>query len=118
MRIPKACVFVEKQETQRTMLHERPDRVLFYDPTRSSGIIEMALRDSTVEDGTLEECLDEINDFVQTLTRYPPRMIAVAMRAHLEILLRAMVECGMCKRDDILQFTRELQEEVLEENDA
>ena len=47
----------------------------------------MALRDSTVEDGSLEECLDEINDFVQTLTRYPPRMIAMAIRAHLEVLL-------------------------------
>lgn len=78
----------------------------------------MALRNSTVEDGSLEECLDEINDFAQTLTRYPPRMIALAMRAHLEILLRAILECDLCTRNDVLEFVRELQQEVLEENDA
>ena len=78
----------------------------------------MALRNSTVEDGSLEECLDEINDFVQTLTRYPPRMIAMAIRAHLEILLRAMLDCDLCTREDVKQFALELQQEVLEESDA
>ncbi len=78
----------------------------------------MALRDSTIENGTLEECLDEINDFLQTLTCYPPEMIAMALRAHLEVLLRALVECGVCKRDEIRRFARELVEEVLEETDA
>ncbi len=78
----------------------------------------MALRNSTVEDGSLEECLDEINDFVQALTRYPPRMIALAIRAHLEILLRAMLECDLCTHEDVRRFVRELQEEVLQETDA
>ena len=78
----------------------------------------MALRNSTIEDGSLEECLDEINDFVQTLTRYPPRMIAMAIRAHLEILLRAMLDCDLCTREDVRQFAQELQQEVLEESDA
>jgi hypothetical protein len=80
--------------------------------------MEMALRNATVEDGSLEECLDEINDLVQTLTRYPPRMIAIAMRAHLEILLRAMLECELCTRDDIQEFVRELEQEALEVSDA
>ena len=31
----------------------------------------MALREATLEEGTLEECLDEINDFVQTLFQGP-----------------------------------------------
>jgi hypothetical protein len=78
----------------------------------------MALRDSTVEAGTLEECLDEINDFVQTLPHYSPRMVAMAMRAHLEVLLRAMLECDLCKRDDVREFVRELEQEVLDETDA
>jgi hypothetical protein len=78
----------------------------------------MALRNSTVDEGTLEECLDEINDFVQTLTRYPPRMIALAMRSHLEILLRAILECDLCTRDDIQEFVRALGREVLEEDIA
>jgi hypothetical protein len=78
----------------------------------------MALRDSTLEEGTMEECLDEINDFVQTLTRYPPRMVAMAIRAHLEVLLRAMLECDLCRREDVKEFVRELEREVLEETDA
>jgi hypothetical protein len=78
----------------------------------------MALRNSTIEAGTLEECLDEINDFTQTLTHYPPRMVALGMRAHLEILLRAMLECDLCRRDDIREFVRELEQDVLDENDA
>jgi hypothetical protein len=78
----------------------------------------MALREATLEDGTLEECLDEINDFVQTLDRYPPRMIALAMRAHMEILLRALLECDLCSRQEIRTFVRELEQEVLEEDEA
>ena len=78
----------------------------------------MALREATLEDGTLEECLDEINDFVQTLDRYPPRMIALAMRAHLEILLRALLECDMCTRQELRTFVRELEQEVLEEDET
>jgi hypothetical protein len=78
----------------------------------------MALRNSTVEDGTLEECLDEINDFVQTLMRYSPKMIAMAMRAHLEILLRAILEYDLCTRSEIQEFVRELEHEVLAETDA
>ena len=74
-----------------------------------------AFRDSTVDQGTLEECLDEINDFTQTLTRYPPRMIAMAIRAHLEILLRAILECDLCTRDDVREFVRELEQGVLED---
>lgn len=77
-----------------------------------------ALRDSTVDEGTLEECLDEINDFVQTMTRYPPRMIAVAMRSHLEVLLRAILECDLCTRDDVREFVRELEQGVLEDEDT
>lgn len=75
----------------------------------------MALGETTLEAGTLEECLDEINDFVQTLDRYPPLMVATAMRAHLEILLRALLECDMCTRREIRRFVQELEEEVLEE---
>jgi hypothetical protein len=78
----------------------------------------MALREATLEDGTLEECLDEINDFVQTLDRYPPRMIALAMRAHMEILLRALLDCDMCSRQEVRTFARELEQEVLEEDEA
>lgn len=75
----------------------------------------MALRETTLEEGTLEECMDEVNDFVQTLDRYPPLMVAAALRAHLEILLRALLECDMCTRRDVRQFVQELEQEALED---
>jgi hypothetical protein len=91
---------------------------LFVDPPAAEGLIAMALRNATIDEGTLEECLDDINDFVQTLTRYPPLMVAMAMRAHLEILLGAMLECDLLTRKDIKEFARDLEQEVLGENDA
>jgi hypothetical protein len=81
-------------------------------------MIAMALRDSTLELGTLEECMDEINDFVLTLDRYPPLMVAATLRAQLEVLLRALLECDMCSRREVRQFVQELEREVLEEADA
>ena len=45
-------------------------------------------------------------------------MIALAMRAHMEILLRALLECDMCTRQEIRTFVRELQQEVLEDDEA
>ena len=78
----------------------------------------MALRDTTLEVGTLEECMDETNDFIQTLDRYPPVMVAAALRAQLEVLLRALLECDMCSRREVRQFVQELEQEVLEEANA
>ena len=78
----------------------------------------MALREATLEEGTLEECLDEINDFIRTLDRYPPQMIALAMRAHMEILLRALLDCDICTRQEVRTFVREIEQEVLEEDET
>ena len=78
----------------------------------------MSLRNLTIneddlDDGTLEECLEEINDFVATLRRYPPAVLAVAIGAHLETLLRALAEAGMCTRRDVQEFVKELERESL-----
>ena len=78
----------------------------------------MALREATLEEGTLEECQDENKELVQALDRYSPRMIALAMRAHLEILLRAMLDCDLCTRQELRTFVRELEQEVLDEDEA
>ena len=52
----------------------------------------MPLQDPTTTQGAIEECLDEMNDFVATLDRYPPTLIAVAMSVHLQTMLSALVE--------------------------
>jgi len=78
----------------------------------------MSLQDLTDIDGTTEECLDEINDFVATLDHYSLTTLAVAMRVHLENLLRALLERDLCTREQTREFVRELERAVLEENEG
>ncbi|MGH8211394.1 MAG: hypothetical protein ACREU6_17710 [Steroidobacteraceae bacterium] len=68
--------------------------------------------------GTIEECLDELNDFCATLEHYPLTTLAVAMRVHLGSLLRALLERDLCTPEQLREFTRELEGEVLEKEDA
>jgi hypothetical protein len=63
--------------------------------------------------GTIEECIDEIDEFIERLDRYPPPVLAFAMRAHLGSLLRAMVDGHVCTREHARQFVLELEHEAL-----
>ncbi|TLY58538.1 MAG: hypothetical protein E6K52_12820 [Gammaproteobacteria bacterium] len=78
----------------------------------------MSLRDPTLEDGAIEECLDELNDCVATLARYPPTVLAVAMRVHLESLLRVALERGLCTREEIHEFLEELEQQALRDDEG
>lgn len=64
-------------------------------------------------DGTVEECLDELSDFVDAL-RYAPTVLAVAMRVHLEGVLHALLEGGLCTREEVREFLRELERDALQ----
>ncbi len=74
----------------------------------------MVLKDPTTAAGAIEECLDEINDFVRTLDRYPPNVVAVAMSVHLQTMLRTLIECDMCTRQQAREFVRELERDIFE----
>lgn len=63
--------------------------------------------------GTIEECIDQIDDFIDRLERYPPPVLAFALRAHLGGLLRAMVDQQVCTREQVRQFVVELEHEAL-----
>ena len=78
----------------------------------------MSLQNPTPDDGTLEECLDEINDFVATLERYSPEILAVAMRVHLESLLGALLERGLCTPQEVREFVKDLEREALQPDDS
>ncbi len=78
----------------------------------------MAQQDPTQDDGTIEECLDEINDFVATLGRYPPTVLAVAMRVHLETLLRTLLERDLCTRQEVRDFAKDLERDALQHDDS
>jgi hypothetical protein len=68
----------------------------------------------TRSDATVEECLDELNDFIIGLQRYAPTVLAVALRVHLSTLLQALLEGQLCTREDVRDFVRELERDALQ----
>ncbi len=61
----------------------------------------------------IEQCVDEIDDFIETLERYPESVIALALRIHLGALLRAMVNDELCGREEVREFVIALEQEAL-----
>jgi hypothetical protein len=74
----------------------------------------MGFADAAPSEGSVEECLDELNDFIAGLERYPPTVLAVAMRVHLESLLQALLESKQCTREEIRDFVKELERDALQ----
>jgi hypothetical protein len=74
----------------------------------------MSLGDAERNDGAVEQCLDELNDFIDGLQRYTPTTIVVALRVHLETLLQALLEAKVCTREEIRDFVRELERDALQ----
>jgi hypothetical protein len=66
------------------------------------------------ETGTVEECVDDIDDFVATLESYPPDVLVVALRAHLAGLLRVLRERGDWSDSQMGEFLRDFSSEVLD----
>jgi hypothetical protein len=75
----------------------------------------MSVPDSADSEGTVEECIDEINDFVATLGHYPPTVLALALRAHLTSLLRALQAHGDSNPEEVAEFLAELGREALQQ---
>jgi hypothetical protein len=63
--------------------------------------------------GAVEECLEDIDEFLQTLQRYPDLVIAQSLRIHLSALLRAMVDNSLCSREDVREFVLVLEQDSL-----
>jgi hypothetical protein len=74
----------------------------------------MSLADTERNDGAVEQCLDELNDFLGGLQAYSPTVLAVALRVHLESLLQALLEGRICTREEVRDFLRELEREALQ----
>jgi len=66
------------------------------------------------ETGTIEECVEDIDDFVATLEHYPPAVLAIALRIHLAGLLRVMRERGDWSDRQMSDFLQDLAREVQE----
>ena len=74
----------------------------------------MSLTDTEHENGSVERCLDELNDFLGALERYSTTVLAVALRVHLEALLQALLDGKVCTREEVRDFIRELEREALQ----
>jgi len=74
----------------------------------------MSFTDTARDGGSVEECLDELSDFVASLEHYSPTVLAVALRVHLEGLLHALLEGRMCTREEVRDFVRELERDALQ----
>ena len=65
--------------------------------------------------GTIEECVDELDGFVDTLTRYPEPVLALALRVHLAALLSALMESQALTRIQVREFLRDLSRDVFDD---
>jgi hypothetical protein len=63
---------------------------------------------------TLEECLDELNDSLVRLDRFPHTVLAFALRSHLAGLLQALLAHGECTHPQAVMFLKELESEALQ----
>jgi hypothetical protein len=64
--------------------------------------------------GILEECLDQLDEYLSTLQEYPPTVLAYALRIQLVAMLRELNARGACTRGETVTFLKDLEREVLE----
>jgi hypothetical protein len=74
----------------------------------------MPAADALRDDGTIEECLDELAEMLDRLRGYPLSVLAVALRVHLQALLQVMLVGELCTRPEVRAFLKELEREALE----
>lgn len=75
----------------------------------------MSLIDESDDDAVLEECIQELDELLMSLDRYPPTAVAVAMGTYLEGLLGALLDERQCTADEIRELLREIEAGVLDE---
>jgi hypothetical protein len=74
----------------------------------------MSYANTNCDEGTVEQCIDELNDFFSGLTEYSPTVLAVGLRVHLEALLQSLLEGQLCTREEVRELVRELEREALQ----
>jgi len=62
---------------------------------------------------SLERCIDELGEKLAELSGQSSATLAFALRTHLVALLQLMIERGECTRDEIREFTRDLEQETV-----
>ena len=65
------------------------------------------------DDTVVEECIEELDELVMTLDRYPPAAVAVAIGTYLEGLLGALLDERRCTVDEVRELLREIEAGVI-----
>jgi len=73
----------------------------------------VSFADTERNDGAVEQCIEELSDFIGGVQGYSPTLLAVALRVHLETLLQALLEAKSCTPKEVRDFVRELERDVL-----
>jgi len=73
----------------------------------------MSLIDESADDPMVEECIEELDELVMGLDRYPPTAVAIAMGTYLESLLGALLDERQCTADEAREFLREIESGVI-----
>lgn len=63
---------------------------------------------------TLEECLDALDEHIETLGHYPPELLAQALRVHLGALLHALIRAEIWSEGQVREFLAELAQEAVD----
>ena len=74
----------------------------------------MPLIDESDEEAVIEECIEELEELVMSLDRYPPAAVAVAIGTYFEGLLGALLDEHQCTADEIRELLREIESGVLD----
>ena len=75
----------------------------------------MSLIEEPDDEAVVEECIQELDELLMSLDRYPPVAVAVAMGTCLEGLLGAILDEDQCTAEDVRELLREIEAGVLEE---
>lgn len=74
----------------------------------------MSLVEESDDDAVVEECIEELDELVMSLDRFPPTAVAVAMGTYLEGLLGALLDERQCTAEEVRGLLREIETGVLE----
>ena len=78
----------------------------------------MSVIEKSDDEAVVEECIEELDELVMSLDRYPPAAVAVALSTYLEGLLGALLDERQCTADEVRELLREIESGVLEEKPA
>lgn len=74
----------------------------------------MSLIEESDDEALIEECIEELDDLVMSLDRYPPAAVAVAIGTYLEGLLGALLDDHQCTAEEVRALLREIESGVLQ----